>query len=373
MRIGIDATALPPQLSGAGNYIVNLTNALVRLDNANEYVLFVKPIHRALFVPNERVQIDSVDLTNRIQRVAWEQMVLPRLARQSDLSVLHSPHYTMPLTLGCASVVTFHDMTFFLYPAMHKLYKRFFFCSMIHLSARRASALIADSESTRQDIVKILKLDASKVTTVPLGVSPSYRPIDEKTALERIKSKYHLPDKFVLYIGMLEPRKDLPTLVRAFKTLIEQGSMHKLVIVGRKGWMYDDLFRSVASLDLTERVVFTGYVPEEDLPLLYNAADVFVYPSIYEGFGLPVLEALACGTPVITSNISSMPEILGEAGILVKPEEADGLADAMSRVTQDGELRKRLVRQGLERAKLFTWDRAAQATLAVYERAVSVQ
>ena len=371
MRIGIDATALPLQLVGAGNYIVNLTNALLRVDTANEYILFVKPIHRALFEADERVQIVPVALASRIQRIVWEQTALPRLARQCRLNVLHSPHYTMPLTLGCASVVTFHDMTFFLYPAMHKLYKRVFFRAMIHLSARYANAIIADSESTRQDIVRMLRLDAAKVTTVTLGVSASYHPIGDAAALEKIKSKYRLPDKFVLYIGVLEPRKNLPTLVRAFKTLTERGGAHTLVIVGRKGWMYDELFRTIASLGLAERVIFTGYAPEEDLPLLYNAADVFVYPSFYEGFGLPVLEAMACGAPVITSNISSMPEIVGNAGILVNPYHADELADAMLRLIQNGDLRKRLARRGIERAKSFSWERAAQTTLAVYEHAVN--
>jgi glycosyltransferase involved in cell wall biosynthesis len=368
MRIGLDATALPPRLTGAGNYIVSLVRALLQVDSSNEYVVFTKPLHVPLFGRHARLDVVQASLASRFLRIGWEQIFLPALASRYSLDVLHSPHYTMPLFNSAPSVVTFHDMTFFLYPGQHELYKRIFFRVGIHLSARRARAIIADSESTRQDILRLLKLNPPRVVAVPLGVSPDFRRIDDRAALEAIRRKYHLPDQIILYVGVLEPRKNLPTLVRAFKSLVDRGIPHALVLVGRKGWMYTELFQVVERLGLRERVIFPGYVPDEELPLLYSAADLFVYPSLYEGFGLPVLEAMACGVPVVTSNVSSMPEIAGDAALLVDPRQVDELAGAMYRSVTDRALHDALGQKGQARAKLFSWERTARETIAVYER-----
>lgn len=366
MRIGIDATALPPRLFGAGNYIVNLIRALPQAEATNEYVVFAKPQHRPWLEQRGRLYVVAVPLASRFLRWAWEQALLPRLAHQHRLDVLHSPHYTMPLAAGCTTVVTFHDMTFFLYPRLHKTYKSVFFRAIIRLSARRAAALIADSECTRRDIVQILRVEPDKATAVPLGVSPDFKPIRAFARVEEARRRYHLPAQIILFVGVLEPRKNLSTLIRAYGQLVSRGLRHTLVIVGPKGWMYKDLFRTVEALGLSDRVVFTGYVPEEDLALLYNVADVFVYPSFYEGFGLPVLESMSCGIPVVTSNVSSMPEIIGDAGILVNPRSAEELAGGLWRVLADRDLHLELARRGLERSRLFSWNRTASETLAVY-------
>ncbi|HEX9077675.1 MAG TPA: glycosyltransferase family 1 protein, partial [Anaerolineae bacterium] len=335
---------------------------------ANEYVVFAKPQQAALFQARAHLQIVRVSLPTRLLRIVWEQIRLPALARQYRLDLLHSPHYTMPFLLPCASVVTFHDMTFFLYPQVHKAYKRLFFKSMIRLSAKRASAIIADSESTRRDILRVVPITPQKITAVPLGVSNMFKPMRTPGALEEIRRRYQLPAKIILCVGELQARKNLATLIRAYDRLVQQGLTHSLVIAGRKGWMYDELFQAVQSLNLTDRVIFTGYMPEQDLPLLYNVADVFVYPSLYEGFGLPVLEAMACGIPVVTTNVSSMPEITGDAGVLVDPYDVDYMADAIRRVVVDREIHAELECKGLERARMFSWERTAKETVAVYER-----
>jgi glycosyltransferase involved in cell wall biosynthesis len=372
MRIGIDATALPPQAVGAANYIINLIQTLLRIDATNEYVIFSKLAHASLF-DSTRAEIVQAVLPSPVLRIAWEQTALPFLARQRRLDLLHSPHYTMPLAKTCRVIVTIHDLTFFLDPQMHLPYKRIFFRTMIPLSARRADALITISESTRQDLLRFLPLDARRVTAIPLGVAARFSPLDDAAATDKIRNKYRLPARFILAVGVLEPRKNLPTLVRAFRALVEQGLPHSLVLVGHKGWMFDELFRTIANLDLAQRVIFTGYVPEEELPLVYNAADLFVYPSLYEGFGLPILEAMACGVPVITSNLSSMPEVAGDAGILVDPNDVNALADAMTRVLTDRVLRATLAAKGLARARSFSWERMAQETLAVYARVAQSQ
>lgn len=367
MRIGIDATALPPQLAGAGTYIANLIRTLPKVDSENEYIVFVKTEQRSLFAPHPRVERVGVPSPTRPLRVLWEQAVLPWLVRKYRLDLLHSPHYTMPLLKRSKAVVTFHDMTFFILPDMHQPYKRIFFKTMIALSARRADAIIADSENTKRDILQILKLDPRLIYAVPLGNSESsglYSPRE----IERVRRQYRLPKKVVLFVGDLEPRKNLPTLVSAFKLLVDREIPHSLVIVGKKVWRYKEIFQTVKKLQLENRVVFTGFVPENDLPFLYKAADLFVYPSFYEGFGLPVLEAMAHGIPVITSNVSSMPEIVGEAGILVDPDAAHTLAEKMGDVLIDHALHEKLGSAGRERAKFFSWERTARETLAVYEQ-----
>lgn len=368
MRIAIDATAIPAQRVGAGNYIMNLGRSLIQIDQQNTYVIFAQARDAALWgAIHPNAQTVSLTWRSRLQRILWEQVLLPSHVRSLGIDLLHSPHYTLPVATPSASVVTFHDMTFFLYPHMHQQYKRLFFRTMIRVASQRANAIIADSESSRQDILSLLHVKPTKVFTVPLGVSPDYHLFDDHRALENIQRKYELPEHFLLYVGVLEPRKNLTALVRAFKLLLDQGMPHSLVIVGRKGWMYDQLFRIIKDLDLVGRVVFTGYVPEAELPAFYNAAEVFIYPSVYEGFGLPVLEAMACGTPVVTSRISSMPEIVGEAGILVDPYRIDELADAVNRILKDQELRRNLAGHGIERAKAFTWERTARETLSVYQ------
>lgn len=374
MRIGLDATTVPEQITGAGYYVVNLCRSLTELDPENQYLIFANQVvNRAFGNSLAGARIRARPFKTRIERILWEQAILPAQIREERLEVFHSPHYTMPLSARCASVVTFHDMTFFLYPQMHTLYKRIFFRTMMRITSLRASAIIVDSESTRHDLIKILKIDEKRVFAVPLGVSASFRRLADRFQVEEISRKYKLPERFILYVGVLEPRKNLSTLTRAFKLLIDRGLKHTLVIAGRKGWFYDDLFKTIEDLNLKAEVILTGYIPDEELPFLYNAADLFVYPSLYEGFGLPVLEAMACGVPVITSNISSLPEIVGAAGVLVNPNEINELADKIYNVLTDRQFHDELGNEGLARSRLFSWARTAKETLAVYRQVLNAR
>ncbi len=370
MRIGIDATALPGQLFGAGNYIVNLVQALSRVDTRNDYVVFAKSPHAEHFASLNRVDLVRVSLPFRVQRIIWEQTLLPLLAHKSRLDVLHTPHYTISLAASCASVVTFHDMTFFLYPNVHQAYKRLFFRTLMPIAARRATALIAISESTCQDMTRVLAVPPAKISVIPYGIAPDFRPVPASMSADA-RRRFGLPNPCIVYVGNLEPRKNLVALLQAFARLVERGLPHSLVLVGSRGWHDDDIFSTSRSLRLADRVLFLGYVPQAELPAIYGAADAFIYPSLYEGFGLPLLEAMACGVPVVTSNVSSMPEVVADAGILVDPHSVDALADGLQRVVTDRSLHDELSRKGLERAKLFTWDRTARETLAVYERAAA--
>ncbi len=372
MRVGIDATAVPMQRTGAGNYIVNLARTVGQVDSANEYVVFGKSMHEADLSPNggiPNVRFIRQDFASRGARLAWEQVGLPRQVRALQLDVLHSPHYTMPLRHAARSVVTFCDMTFVLHPDLHQRVKRIFFPTMMRLSARRADRLIAISESTRDDLVRMWNVDRSKVTAIPLAADAEFRPRSPEEIAEAC-GRYGLrPGDYILYVGMLEPRKNVDRLVEAFGTVANGLPDVDLVIAGRRGWMYDQIFARVEALGLRDRVRFTGYVPSQDLPALYGGARLFSYPSRYEGFGLPVLEAMSCGAPVVTTSVSSMPEVAGDAAILVAPDDVAGLAAALLRVSSDAACRDDLRCRGLARAKTFSWERCARETIAVYEAA----
>lgn len=385
MRIGIDATALPSRPVGAGNYIIQLIRAMAGRNMDDESIPDgnqLKGLNLVVFVQRSRLELLNVEETPNLHlivtpdlspfmRLIWEQISFPMLANNQRLDLLHSLHYTMPVAYPGRTVVTFHDMTFFLYPHHHTLPKRFFFRFFIRLSARKAVALIADSESTRQDTIRLVGVSPGKIFTAPLGVTQEFRQIPDKTIHQQVRQKYQLPEHFMLFVGTIEPRKNLPILLQAYASVADQMQHHHLVVVGPKGWMVEAISRQTGQLSISDKVNFTGYVEQDDLPLIYNLADVFIYPSAYEGFGLPVLEAMACGTPVITSNVSSMPEIVGEAGVLIAPNNTHALAQAMVELINDPIARQRLSIKGQERAAAFSWKRTAEKTIAVYRHVLN--
>lgn len=373
MRIGFDATALPSKPVGAGRYIVRLVRSLAGMNTGHELVVFVQNTRRLLIDSPaiENVHWVETPEISPARRLLWEQIALPRLARQAGIDLLHSPHYTRPLDLPCASVVTFHDMTFFLYPQLHTRVKRLFFPWMMRMSARRADAIIADSVSTRRDAMQILHVPENNIFTVPLGIGKEFHRITDSSLLEDCRRRYDLPQTFFLHVGLVEPRKNLPLLLGAYARLAQVEDPPSLVVVGRMGWMYEDVHRQIESLQLQDRVIFTGYIPDQDLPLVYNLAQILLYPSRYEGFGFPPLEAMACGTPVITTAVSAMQDQVSDAGLLVPPQDEEALFDAMRRLMHDRLLQDDLSLRGQRQASLYTWDQTALKTLQVYQWAVT--
>ena len=367
MRIGIDISTLSKQAGGINKYILNLVKHLSLIDSKNEYFLYahkkigLEPgLEKANFVMRE---------SKNTHRVLWMQSELPSALKRDKINVVHSPCYIAPLLSGVPKVLTVHDMTSSLFPGNFTFKHTLIYSTLVPLSIRKAERIITDSESTRNDLVRITKVPAGKITTIHLGVDKEFFPVKDQEKLRAFREKYSLSGKFILNVGTLEPRKNITRLIQAFGLLKKNNKIeHKLVVAGSKGWLYDEIFDKVNELGLSDDVIFTGFVPDEDLPLLYNCADVFAFPSLYEGFGLPVLEAMACGIPVVASNNSSLTEISGAdaAAVLVDPNSVEAIAEALHKVLSDGSFRQTLVNKGFQRAKLFNWEDTTRKTLAVY-------
>ena len=304
-------------------------------------------------------------------RIAWEQVAQVRALRRMRASLFHGLAFAGPQWgAHIPQVITVHDLTFVRFPQTLPTWKARYLRWITRRSVQRAARVIAVSESTRQDVLQWLGLPPERVVTVHNGVEARFRPLpqDRVAAWRR---EHGLPERFVLYLGTLQPRKNLELLVRAFARWREQAPPAardvKLVLAGARGWYYDYLFALVERLGLREHVLFPGYVPADALPYWYNAATLFAYPSVYEGFGLPVLEAMACGTPVLAARASSLPEVVGDAGLLLPPKDVAAWADALGQLLDDPDRRHHLSQTAQERARAFSWERTARQTLAVYQ------
>jgi glycosyltransferase involved in cell wall biosynthesis len=366
MRIAINTLAMKRQLFGGGNYIKNLVTSLSKIDLENDYLIIASlenMIHLKHLGPRFHIELGPA---NRALRLPWEQTLLPFRLRQRQIDVYHGPAFVAPLLKTCGQVVSVHDMTFHLVPERHSLHKRIYFQAIIPAVIKNADHVIAVSESTRRDILDLIPVKEECISVTHLGVDNRFAAVLDKNKLSELRKRFNLSRDFILSVGVLEPRKNLSALVDAYQasSLPEQ---FDLAIVGSLGWGYSPLLRQIAHSPVREHIRMLGYVADEDLPALYTSAAVFAYPSLYEGFGLPPLEAMACGTPVITSAISSLPEIAGDAAILVDPNNVQELSFALRQVLQNQDLRKELSRRGIERARQFTWERMAEKTLEVYK------
>jgi glycosyltransferase involved in cell wall biosynthesis len=373
MRIAVDATALPRRAGGAGNYILRLVDALGKLNTSDRFYVIAKhgDVDRLRSGDGRNgFEPVAVRLRNRPHRLVWEQTMLPMLLRRLEIDLLHSPHYTMPIASRAARVVTFHDLIFFLHPEYHDRIKVLFFQQMIRRAAAAADHVITDSASTSADAARLLGMDPARLTTVHLAADVRFRRVDDRSAVDAVLARYRLTPPFLLAVCTIEPRKNLIGAIRAFRMLRGKGFNGRLAIAGARGWQVGAVFEEAAR-ELGDAVAFLGYVPDDELPILYSACELFLYPSFYEGFGLPVLEAMACGAAVVTSDRSSMPEIAGDAALLCDPARAEDIAAKAGSVLADDGLRRSLGERAMRRARLFSWDKTAEQTYAVYRRVLA--
>lgn len=342
-----------------------LTNLLAHLESSPslDFQILVSPDANtdSLAVPCIKAKLP----TNRpFMRIIWEQFVLPVWLSYSHIDVLHSPAFVGPVFSPCPQVITVHDLSFIRFPQFFKKTNRLYLSLLTGFSCRRAAAVIAVSKFTASEIASLLRVPRDKIHTVYHGVDRKFHPLPDNE-IDQFKRKMGLPEQFILFLGTLEPRKNLVQLVRAYAKL-KNRNIH-LVIAGAQGWYYKEVYATVESLSLSDYVHFPGYVNADDQVLWYNSALMFAYLSTYEGFGLPVLEALACGVPTLTTTNSSLPEAGGDGALKVPENDIEAIVDGMQRMITDTELRMRLRCHGLNHAKKFTWRASADNTMRIYQ------
>ncbi len=371
MRILVDYTSAIAQGAGIGRYTRSLVDALARVDHDDDFTLFSaeRPSGARAFPQAPRFRSVCGPLDNRRMTILWHRLraPLPIEAFTGRADVLHAPDFSLPPTFGARSVVTIHDLAFMTHPECAVPTLRAYLNRVVPRAVRYADHIIAVSQRTSDDLVELLGVAPKRISVIHLGIDPSVRRVDDVATLNATAARYGLRAPFVLAIGTIEPRKNFARLIEAFSVARGRpGGPAQLVIAGRKGWLYDDVFAAVTRLGLGDAVRFLDYIPDGDLPRLYSLASVVAMPSLYEGFGIPVVEAMACGVPVVASSAGSLPEIVGDAGLLTAPEDVDALAEALTRAVSDEPLRAHLVARGYARARAFDWDKAARQHVEVY-------
>jgi glycosyltransferase involved in cell wall biosynthesis len=300
-------------------------------------------------------------------RIPWEQLLAPALLRRNGADVFHGTQIVAPLFCPVPSVITIHDLSSISFPQTFRWYNRLYLTWAARISARRASRILAVSEFTKREVVRLLGVPPEQIVVTHNACDARFHPPDP-AELAEFKRRRGLPERFILFIGTLEPRKNLPTLFDAYARIASRADA-PLIVGGGKGWLYDPIFAKAESLGLGDRLRFVGYIDEAEKPLWLAAATVFTYPSLFEGFGIPPLEAMACGTPVVVSDSSSLPEVVGDAGLIVPTTDADALGAALLQLLRDSDLRADMRERGLRQARRFSWRETAQRTLAAYHDA----
>jgi glycosyltransferase involved in cell wall biosynthesis len=384
MKIAIDAFPAMVRRSGIGYYTMHLISMMAALAPQNDYYLCDPLFGRsAMTVVRMDKELRNAKDFFRISGVPFPFVTLARLfffvgkvlsgklATLREVDIYFGTDYRAVFREGMKTAIVIHDMVHEIYPEFIEERTLRYLRRNLRDLAGRSDLLIADSESTRKDIVAHLDVPSGKVRVVHLGVDKRFKPINDPGRLAAVRKRYALPERFILYTGTVEPRKNIEGLIRAYAMLYGEDNIPQhLVIAGGAGWKTKAVPPLIRSFDINERVRFTGYVKEDDLPAVYSLGDLFVFPSFYEGFGLPVLEAMACGVPVVTSNVSSLPEVAGDAAVPVDPHSVEDIARGMRLLLYDDDMRAACIEKGLERARLFTWEKCARETMAALEELV---
>jgi glycosyltransferase involved in cell wall biosynthesis len=352
MKIGIDTQTVLGQKTGFGFYVKNLVDNLKKIDKNNQYVLIKPNTDKDLNAP---------------KRFIWDQFKVPIIAKKNKVDILHQPCFSAPVFYSGKIIVTIHDLIAIFYSQDIPFFSRQYFGKWMPYSYRFADKIICDSYNTQKDVISILGISEEKTKVIPLAVSGEFVPISDKAKIDQIKQKYNTGDKYFFHVGTLSPRKNLEFLINVFYEISKKHQEYKLIITGKKGWYYEGLFNLSKKLNLKDRVIFTGYIDDQDKPFLYNGAKLLLFPSLYEGFGLPPLEAMSCMIPVISSNTSSMPEVIGNGGVLLSPRDKDGWVKEIDSLITNRPRYQKLANLAYQQSKKFSWEKTARETLEVYK------
>lgn len=373
MKVCIDLTPALYNPAGTGRYVKEISRALLDLGHGPELSFFaVDPEGRMPELPPDVAPRTVVRCPNRIWSAAAGLSFLAKVPMDRYIGrpdVFHATWHLLPGLSAARSVMTLYDLTFATVPGTHLRVLRWSSNFLVPRFLRACGKIIAISESTKMDAIRLYGIPEEKIVVTHLAVDARFRPANPG-AVAMVRERHRLPERFLLYVGTIEPRKNLAVLLDAMKILEGRGGGVPLVVAGAKGWMYDDFFLKVRKTGLEGKVLFPGYIPDEELPGLYSAAEAFLYPSLYEGFGFPVLEAMACGTPVVCSNTSSLPEVAGTGAMLLPPDAPGDWADAIKEILDSGTVRDRMRGEGLRQASRFSWEKTARETWEVYRQTV---
>lgn len=355
MKIAIDINSALGKKTGIGYYVHNLLNQYKNYHNEFDFHYFFDP--------------KNIDFTS-LDRVVWSNIKLPPKYNKIKADILHIPGFSGPFFSGsCKKITTVHDLIGIIYPQNLRFPSRLFWSKWLPICVKTSKHIIADSFNTKNDIIRLLKIPENKITVIYLAADSAFKPIHNQEYLESIRTKYSLPQNFILHVGTLEPRKNVPNLIEAFARYSSENSSDlKLVICGLKSWGYPKVLETIERLKIKEKVFMTDYIDDNDLPALYNLSSFFASTSLYEGFGLPVLEAMACAKAVICSDSSSLPEVTGKAALLVNPLKNDEITKAIKLLDKNTSLCKELSMKSLEQASKFSWEKTAQETLEIYRK-----
>ncbi len=374
-RIGIDVTSAVTQGGGIGRYSRELVQALITADSAHQYLLFSAKPPASLPVPQPiptapHVRFCPTWLNERWLYRLWYRLRLPLPVQWATgaIDLFHSPDFVLPPVSGnIPTLLTVHDLSFVHYPETFPTNLVAYLNRVVPWSIQRATHVLADSQATRNDLINLWHIPAEKITVLYSGVNGMFQPETDEARITAVRAKYQLGTApYILAVGTVQPRKNYQLLIRAFSQLVTNQPYH-LVIAGGKGWLYEEVLAEVDRQQMNGRVHFTGFVADNDLPTLYSEATLLVQPSIYEGFGLPLLEAMACGVPIISSNISSLPEVVGESAVLLSPHDETAWANTIQRLLNEPTQRAHLVAAGFRQVRRFTWQAAAKQLLGIYQ------
>ncbi len=369
MRVGLDGYPLSESLTGVGHYTLELARALARNYPADQFELVSpKPFAGTLAAENELPNLVFTKARSSSIRGHWWSVGLPLYARKAKFDLFHGTNYELPLWNNRRSVLTIHDLSTLLHPELHRqpLVRRA--RTRLPLAAKMARAIITPTEAVKREVCEHLKIKPEKLTAIHEAPRDFFQPVPESESAA-VRKRLRIESEFLLFVGTLEPRKNLLTLLKSLQQVFRETSLRpQTVIVGGEGWLMSETERFIASSGVADRLRFTGYLQDEDLRALYASCRAFIYPSIYEGFGLPPLEAMACGAPVIAARIPALQEVLDNAAILVDPLDEKSLAQAIVGLLTSNGQRDELRTRGVQRAAKFSWDQTARLTHEVYER-----